>query len=153
MVEITKNLYVGDDNDFKTIDDGWYIIHACKEPYHRRLLGYTTRSCPMCSEYYYAERDNILYLNLVDAKTVQYIPKIVINKAIDFIENNINEHKILLHCNKGESRSPSIALLYLNKIGVIHENNPLVGIDEFRKIYPNYKPNPGMFQYVLQNWR
>lgn len=153
MVEITKNLYVGDDNDFKTIDDGWYIIHACKEPYHRRLLGYTTRSCPMCDEYYYAERDNILYLNLVDAKTIEYIPKIVINKAIDFIENNINEHKILLHCNKGESRSPSIGLLYLNKIGAIHENNPLVGIDEFRKTYPNYKPNPGMFQYVLQNWR
>ena len=153
MVEITKNLYVGDDDDFKTIDDNWYVIHACKEPYHRKLLGYTTRSCPMSDEYYYAERDNILYLNLVDAKTVQYIPKIVINKAIDFIENNINEHKILLHCNKGESRSPSIALLYLNKIGIIHENNPLTGIDEFRKIYPNYKPNPGMFQYVLQNWR
>lgn len=152
MVEITKNLFIGDDNDFKQIDENWYVIHACKDPYHRRLLGYRTKACPKCDEYYFAERGNILYLNLVDATDVKYIPNVVINKALEFIDKHIAQNKILVHCNLGESRSPSIGLLYLRKIGYFDGKNALQGMFEYKEIYEKFNPNHGMMDYIIQNW-
>lgn len=152
MVEITKNLFIGDDNDFKSVDKSWCVIHACKEPYHRALLGYRTPGCPKCDEYYFAERGNILYLNLVDANDVRYIPKIVIDKALSFIEEHIEDNKILVHCNLGQSRSASIGLLYLRRIGYYDELNAIQGMSEYKNLYEKFNPNPGMTQYVIQNW-
>lgn len=152
MVEITKNLFIGDDNDFNSVDDSWYVVHACKDPYHRKLLGYRTPGCPKCEEYYFAERDNILYLNLVDADNVQYIPNVVINKALDFIDEHIKDNKILVHCNLGESRSPSIGLLYLRKMGYFDGKSVSQGMFEYKEIYKKFNPNHGMMDYIIQNW-
>ena len=152
MVEITKNLFIGNDSDFKNVDDSWCVIHACKEPYHRNLLGYRTRSCPQCDEYYFAQREKVLYLNLVDATDVKYIPKIIIDKALSFIEEHIENNKILLHCNLGESRSPSIGLLYLRKTGYFDGKNALQGMFEYKEIYKKFNPNHGMMDYIIQNW-
>lgn len=42
MRKIYINLFIGSREDYKKnqliYDDG-YVIHACKEPYHRNLLG------------------------------------------------------------------------------------------------------------------
>ncbi len=49
MIEIHPNLYVGHQGDYEYLvqgQDGWAVVHACKEPYHRNLLGYTTRGAP-----------------------------------------------------------------------------------------------------------
>ena len=47
MIEITNNLYIGNQNDFEFNvkgKDNWSVVHAYKEPYHRALLGYSGRS-------------------------------------------------------------------------------------------------------------
>ena len=39
MTEIFKNLFVGSETDYEFIvrnQEGWNVIHACKEPYYRR---------------------------------------------------------------------------------------------------------------------
>ena len=39
MLEVYPNLFVGSMVDYETIvssQTGWAIVHACKEPYHRR---------------------------------------------------------------------------------------------------------------------
>ena len=49
MKEIHPNLHIGSQDDYENIvkhQDGWFVIHACKEPYHRQTLGYTGRSAP-----------------------------------------------------------------------------------------------------------
>ena len=46
MIEIHQNLFVGDASDYEQIvrwEDGWRVVHACREPYHRKALGYTGR--------------------------------------------------------------------------------------------------------------
>ena len=46
MIEVYPNLFVGDEADARTAlsKTGWYIVHACKEPFHRQPLA-ASRCC------------------------------------------------------------------------------------------------------------
>ena len=158
MIEIHPNLYVGHQGDYEHQvkgQDGWAVVHACKEPYHRQLLGYGTRGAPKDhADYLYAERGNRLYLNLVDAPRPAYIPKEIINKAIAFIHEKLAEDlKVLVHCNQGESRSPGIGFLYLLRGTDVL---PLTSLDaalaKFRQIYPAFSPSGGISGFIAANW-
>lgn len=133
---------------------GWTVVHACKEPYHRQLLGYTGRGAPKDSpEYLYACRADRLYLNLVDADDPAYIPNEIIRTAIAFINEAIMTNKnCLVHCNLGESRSPSIGLLYLASIGAIPNKSLIDAEVAFIERYPSYNPKAGMRGFLLAHW-
>jgi len=157
MIEIYPNLFIGaaEDYEYQVKEQlDWMVVHACKEPYHRRELGYTSRGAPKYHpEYLIARRGNRLILNLVDADDPNYIPKEIIDAALDFIKNGLNEsRKILVHCNKGESRSPSIGMLYL----AIHTDKLSKEFSNaeqgFRQIYPQYNPSLGMRGFLVRNW-
>ncbi len=157
MIEIHPNLYVGTADDYEFQVKGqsdWMVVHACKEPYHRQELGYTARGAPKGHpEYLIARRGNRLILNLVDAPDPAYIPKEIIDAALEFIQNGLREsYKVLVHCNLGESRSPSIGLLYL----AIHTDSlpkDFSGAEQsYRKIYSSYNPGAGMKGFLVNNW-
>lgn len=158
MIKIYQNLFVGDERDYELKvknEDGWSVVHACKEPYHRQHLGYRSRGAPKDHrEYYLAEIDNRLILNLVDSPDPDYIPKVIIDKALDFIKKKIElGSKVLVHCNHGESRSPSIGLLYLAKYTDAIRNGSFAEAEEdFRKIYPGYFPGGGMRGFLNRYW-
>lgn len=157
MVEVYPNLYVGDQDDYDldvAHQSGWAVVHACKEPYHRQALGYSGRAAPKTHpEYLVARRGHRLMLNIVDVDNPAFFDRRMIDEALSFIDENLNKGvKVLVHCNLGESRSPSIALLYM----AIHKALPATSLDEaevkFREIYPNYSPKPGIRGYLAQNW-
>ncbi|MDE0610822.1 MAG: hypothetical protein OXH77_13040 [Anaerolineaceae bacterium] len=158
MIEICPNLYVGDQYDFEDnvrFLEGWAVVHACKEPYHRDALGYTGRGAPKDHpEYLIAKRDEGLILNLVDADDPAYIPQEIIDTAIRFIAGKLGASmNVLLHCNQGRSRSPALGLLYL----VSHTNLvPIACLEDaekaYREIYPPYSPAMGIRGYLQQNW-
>jgi predicted protein tyrosine phosphatase len=157
MIEIFPNLYIGTADDYERSVKGqenWQIVHACKEPYHRRELGYTTQGAPKNHpEYLLAHRDNRLILNLVDAPNQAYIPKEIIDAALEFIQHGLlNQKKVLVHCNMGESRSPSIGLLYLGIYTTLLPKSFLQAEEKFRNIYPNYNPGAGMRGFLASNW-
>ncbi|WP_321478445.1 phosphatase [uncultured Bacteroides sp.] len=156
MKEIHLNLYISPQDDYENIvkhQDGCFIIHACKEPYHRKALGYVGRSKPKDHpEYLIAYRENHLILNLVDIPDPAYISKEIINEAIKAIGLNIVDKKVLVHWNQGISRSATIGLLYLHHIGIISTNNFKEAKDEFLKLYPNCNPENGMRIFARQNW-
>ncbi|MDR3488598.1 MAG: hypothetical protein P4M05_27300 [Bradyrhizobium sp.] len=156
MIEVYPNLFVGSEHDEASVhgQDGWYVIHACKEPYHRRLLGYTEAGAPKNNpEYLIARRPGRLFLNLVDAPNVAYIPSEIIDAALAAIHQNIASSKILVHCNLGQSRSPSIAFLYLVKFsGVFGEQDCEGALRSFQEFYPPFAPARGMADYVRLNW-
>lgn len=159
MKEILSGFYIGEDIDAEFVLenkdlDEWAIVHACKEPYHRRLLGYTSRGAPKDSpEYLFAERGNRLYMNIVDAPKPIFFDKGMIDKALDFIHEKLNEGlNVLVHCNEGFSRSPSIGMLYLVKHNLI-DGRTLEDVEaEFLKLYPNYNPATGIRGFVEENW-
>ena len=158
MIEIHPNLYVGHQGDYEYRvqgQDGWAVVHACKEPHHRRLLGYTSKGAPKDHpEYFFAERGDRLYLNLVDAKDPTYIPKEVIDKGIEFIHGKLSQgKKVLVHCNQGESRGPGIGFLYLLR----HTDTlPKTSLDDalakFRQIYPAFSPSRGISGFIAAHW-
>lgn len=153
MQEIFPNLYVGtvaDYEDNKGRDD-FCFVGACKEPIHRNVVGYTGKACSKDDpEYLYAQRDNLLALNLIDVKDVNYISPIIIDKAVEFIRDMLAMgKKVLVFCNQGMSRSPTIALL---AIADIFSCPFETAIEKFKIICPEYAPNEGMLEYARQNW-
>ena len=98
MKEIFPNLFIGNQDDYESLvrlQDGWKVVHACKEPYHRRALGYSTRGAPKDHpEYLIAFRDNELILNMVDAADVSYIPKEKLPSAAGSLFNQWSSNAI-----------------------------------------------------------
>lgn len=164
MIEVAPNLFVGNQIDYEKYvfsqaadgpKAGWAVVHACKEPYHRAALGYSGRGAPKDHpEYLFAFRDNRLCLNLVDVPQVEYVSTAVIDAGLAFIAKSLAEgQKVLVHCNQGQSRAPSIALLHLS-----YHDERYRGLDIekagtlFREIYPNYEPADGIAGYLEANW-
>ncbi|HZM06195.1 MAG TPA: dual specificity protein phosphatase family protein [Candidatus Saccharimonadales bacterium] len=158
MIEVYPRLFIGTEFDYESqtrSSAGWWVVHACKEPYHRQLLGYAGRAAPKTHpEYLFARRERRLYLNIVDADDPNYIPKEIIDGALTFIEEGMRSgEKVLIHCNQGESRSPSIGLLYLaaRTNGISSVSLPAAETD-FRRLYPRYNPKAGMRGFLLRHW-
>ncbi len=155
MIEIDKNVFVGNSNDYEwnKHEPDFYFVQACKEPYHRLALGYTGRSVSNNNpEYLFAYRPNRLILNIVDTDSDKYFSNILFEKSLEFIGKNIkNGHKILIHCNQGVSRSPSIGLLYLAVKNKISNISFLEAEKEFIVMYPDYEPK-GIKTFLVNNW-
>lgn len=156
MKEVYTNLFVGSQHDEENLRnrDEWFVVHACKEPYHRQALGYTERGAPKGHpEYLLAKRENCLILNLVDVANPQYIPLEIMDTAVETIHEYIENKKILVHCNQGMSRSPSIALLYLAKYTEVFTGLSIEDARaKFRNLYPNYNPANGVDKFIQAHW-
>lgn len=156
MIEVHPNLFVGSQDDEAAIRGqvGWFVVHACKEPYHRQALGYSTQGAPkQHPEYLLAERPGRLILNLVDVAQVAFVAPIIVDTALGAIDRHICEFKVLVHCNQGLSRSPSIAFLYLLKhTDALGSQEFGAALLAFRRLYPSYAPAQGMADYVRLNW-
>lgn len=163
MIEVTPGLLVGSQESFAVCeqDRNTKIISAAKEPWHRQALGYTGRAAPKDNpEYLIAYRPRHVILNLVDPNDSKWIPREVIDAAIDEIANGLSDgQRVLVHCNQGESRAPSIALLYLLSDAFTKaafdgcENGDEV-MDVFRQeFYSDYNPSAGFTQFIRENWK
>lgn len=165
MIKVIDGVFVGIPSDIPTAKDtGFSILGVCKDPLHRKHArvtgaekeGYITKSLPKEEpEYLWADRGTELYCNLIDAKDVKYIPKIVITRALQFLYGQrALGNRVLIVCNKAESRSPSIALMYM--IG-INTWSPELNFQEVlenfvTKYYPFYNPGGGMLEYTKRFW-
>ena len=69
-----------------------------------------------CTEEHDTDREGILYLQipLIDFQPInpEYIPR-----AVRWIKEVISYNTVLVHCNAGIGRSPSIVVCYLSEIG------------------------------------
>lgn len=166
MIEVHPGLFVGANEDFISIaaQEGWAIVHACKEPYHREFVGYTGKAAPTSSdEYLYARRGWRLALNLVDVAFPEYVRPALVDEAMRFIALAREDkawagRKVLIHCNQGGSRGPGLALHWLrrndprfaDKEGVPFDFD--IGEAQMRGLYPNYRPAEGIRGFVRENW-
>ena len=157
MKEIYKNLFVGSEYDYeinpKSFDD-WYVVHACKEPFHRKALGYTGRAAPKESPYYLFLYDihNHLILNIVDVPDPRFFRDSMIDEAIKYCLDGLSkQRKTFIHCNQGESRAPTIALMVLKKLNVAPPDFD-DAVDFLKSIYEPYNPNDGILEYARNRW-
>lgn len=151
MREIYSKLYVGDDADYEKVKDNsdWRILRCAKDGLggHRDTLGYTERSAPKGPTYLFVERPRKLITNLVDTDNADFIPTPLVDKALAFISDSLRVGKLLIACNQGESRAPSLAFLWLYLEGKLPADYHRA-LRTFRTLYPAYSPANGIRQYV-----
>jgi len=159
LIEVFENLFVGDQNDYELTvgnQDGWAVVQACKEPYHRQALGYKGKAAAKDHpEYLIARRGNRLILNLVDVDNPRFFSKEIILEALDFVDDKLGSGaKVLVHCNQGESRGPAIAMLYMAvRKGLLPRESLEAAEESFRLLYPGYSPSPGIHGHLREYWQ
>lgn len=156
MEEIIPRLFVGSDKDYEKLQDrdGWSWVRCCKEGIggHRQTLGYSTQGAPQGKNYLSVRKGHLLALNFIDPHDPAYISTELIQKGLDFISERIAAgDKVLVACNQGHSRGPTMALLYLRSIGEMPHS---FGVSEriFSTLCPQYSPNQGMRTKARQLW-
>jgi hypothetical protein len=156
MEEVYPKLWIGDDQDYVKMKDraGWAFVRACKDGPggHRQTVGYTTRGAPKGPNYYAAWTGNRIALNLVDNGDPSYIHDEAIDPALEFIGKYLGEgYNVLVACNQGHSRGPSVAMMYL---GMIHDlpSNFREAFRVFKILYPKYDPEQGIKFYTKHKW-
>lgn len=150
MISIIDKLYIGSETDCLNKNNKWAIIHACKYPcYENKLLEIQ----PHNSNYLKIEEPNNLYLNIIDPPYPLFkLETFQIFLGFTTMHWN-NNQTILIHCNQGFSRAPSLALVFLAKyLKYIDNSSYDVAKHEFLKLFPQYKPNTGIKNYLRVHW-
>ncbi len=153
MKKIVDRLYVGEDFECFNNRGGWVTVHACKSPCHQSAVGYRGNLHSTHPHYLFFEEENNLYLNLVDPP----IPLFKIESFQAFLKFTQNKYKqnksIFIHCNRGESRAPSLALLFLAKIlNKISNESYESSLKDFIKLCSFYNPGKGIRTFLKNNW-
>lgn len=150
---ISTYVFIGSDDDLPNLKTSPPILHAAKEPWHRKFLGYITPGAPKENpEYYVSVRHyyNECALNLVDSPDVNYIPKEVIDAGVNFVNfHRAKAKKVFIHCNKGLSRAPTIAMLVM---APSFPKDFEEALEHFKYIFPEYEPGQGMLDFAKANW-
>jgi hypothetical protein len=160
MVKIGElELYVGTKEEYRRAkNDGMKIVCALNRANgfvtHQSVVGWQGRGCDKRSPYYlFKETSDAIYLNMIDGDDPKYVNNDMINPALDFIHKNLEAgDKVFVYCSLGESRSPSIALMYMLQYGLI-DKDPDVLMEFRRKYYPKYQPKNGNAFYIKRRWR
>jgi len=154
LIEVYKDVFVGDGGSLGIVAENCFILYCAKEPWHRQMVGYVGRGAPKNSyEYLFARRDNRMALNMVDASNPKFFSKEMILAGLNFLEEGyVARRKLFIVCNQGESRSPSMAMLFvfkrILKNGTSFEDAEI----EMKRVYPAYNPANGIRGHLQQYW-
>lgn len=159
MVRIGElNLYVGSKEEYNLAKHkGMKIVCALNiaNGYvtHQSVVGWTGRGCNKDNPYYLFKREpDAIYLNMIDGDDPKYVNDEMINPALDFIHLHLqNGNEVFIYCSLGESRSPSIALMYMLEHELIEKSASTISTF-CTNYYPAYTPKNGNLQYIKQRW-
>jgi len=147
-------LYVGTKEEYnEAVESGMKIVCALNRVggfvCHQSVVGWSGRGCDKDHPHYlYKRTPDAIYLNMIDGEDPAYISDKMIDEALDFIDHHIeNGEKVFVYCSLGESRSPSIALMYLLEQSYIESRAD--AMDTFKiAYYEKYQPKRGNSEYI-----
>ena len=152
--KIHKGLYFGhmDVCSLHNAEADIALIHACKEPCHRKAAAYTSRSLPSGHPHYLSfEKDHHLYLNLIDPP-VPLFQLESFHIALEFAARQLPARPLYIHCNQGQSRAPSLAILVMAKIlDSLPNESYSTARTAFEAEFP-YSPGKGIETFLTENW-
>ncbi len=153
MQEVYERVFVSNDLSCREGSGAMAVVHACKSPCHQREVGYRGNLPSSHPNYLVKEDEYNLYLNIIDPPAPLFMPPLF-TSFLSFSHKHWSDgRQILIHCNQGESRAPSLALLFMAKCkGAVSNESYESASDDFRKIYPNYNPGRGIQIYLSKHW-
>jgi len=151
--EIYERVIVTNDLSCTRGNDEVAVIHACKSPCHQGAVGYRGKLPSTHPNYLVLEQEYDLFLNIIDPPVPLFMPPLF-TEFLAFANKHWSQgRKLLIHCNQGESRAPSLAMLFLAKgVFAIPDTSYEVARSEFEKLYPRYNPGKGIETYFSKNW-
>ena len=122
---------------------GWEgpVIHACKHPCWSRFHE---------PRFFIITGDDDLWLDMVDARDPEYFSVSMFRAALSFIGARPDQN-VLIHCNKGLSRAPSIALLWEARNGRLPNGSYAEARREWERTR-DYLPGSGISAFLEQHW-
>ena len=148
---VSPNLYFGDLNAGHRAAPDAAMVHACKDPCHKQAVGYDHKLDSGHPSYLKHERGHHLYLNMIDP------PKPLFQRAtfeifFEFVDRHISERRVVIHCNQGMSRAPSLTLLYMAKrLQLLPDTDYASARRVFEQQFP-YSPGAGIETYLSAEW-
>lgn len=153
MPEIHPRILVGGEAACRRGTPADAVVHACKHPCHVTAVGYSGSLPSSHPHYLVLRRGHDLYLNLIDPPA----PLFKLESFAAFMafarEALGAGSRLVIHCNQGESRAPTLALLVLAKeLATIRSGSYEEAAEDFRAIAPWYRPGRGIATFVSRNW-
>lgn len=148
---VTDKLFFGDSEAGHRAGADKAVVHACKDPCHKDAVGYAKSLDATHPNYLSHERGNHLYLNMVDPP-VPLFKHETFKLFFDFVDRQIKERPVVIHCNQGRSRAPSLTLLYMAKrLNLLPDTDYRSARAEFEKKFP-YFPGKGIETFLSSEW-
>ncbi|WP_373084174.1 hypothetical protein [Sneathiella sp.] len=153
QLENTK-VYVGSRDDSRIRSNpSWAVVNTAKTV-HIEVKGWSNAPPRDHPDYLAFEEGQFLSFNWVDGAARMYDwsgPEAFV-RALDFIDKWYESKTILINCDLGQSRSPTVALLYLSKrLHLIPDDSFVNARAAFQGLYPGYAP-AGIADYVATHW-
>ena len=153
MFETYERVYIGGNAACRAGTDGLAVVHACKSPCHQRAVGYRGSLPHQHPHYLTLIRNEDLFLNLIDPP----IPLFQLESFAAFMSFAQQQYddgaSVLIHCNQGDSRAPSLALLFLAKhLQVIPSDSYETAEEAFVALYRDYRPGGGIRSFLKDHW-
>lgn len=160
MFELIENVYIGSEADYYQIQNtpNWAVLHCCKHPFHCLFVGYKGNLSPMHPDYALKRLGNEMALNLVDmdrfSPTYLDFNRKMFEVAFAFLDEYREKgYKMLIHCNQGESRAPTLGMLYVARLGAYNYVGFEESVQRLRMVYPQYAPKNNIYQTVAALWQ
>ncbi|WP_425378833.1 dual specificity protein phosphatase family protein [Spiroplasma endosymbiont of Polydrusus pterygomalis] len=145
--KIIDNLYLGDRHSIPK--DAKLVVSCAEEIYREQIQKNKIKDDNQ--EYLWTDYEHV-YFNFKDYPILHELDVNVVIQALKIIDNNIKNKKIYVHCIWGVNRSASIVFMYLVAKGYINHDDFDSALEQFERIYPYINPNPGWFDFLLNEF-
>lgn len=159
MTEIYQNVFIGSEQDYYSIrqSSDWATLHCCKNPFHCAFVGYRGSLSPSHPDYALKRKNNEMALNLVDMNSFSssYLDfnRGMFMSAFSFLDEYKEKgYRLLIHCNQGESRAPTLGMLYAARFGAFDYVDFDASVQKLRALYPSYNPKQNIYMTVKSLW-
>lgn len=154
-VKVHSNLWYGDIEECHASDMD-AVMHCCKNPCHAAKHGQKPdKNAPfyLCDGFQENGREHML-LNMIDPPAPLFQIE-QFEKALRWArEQLVAGRKLMLHCNEGKSRAPSMAIVIAaHLLGIIPNGSYREAVIEFEnQTGIEYQPGKGIQIFLKENW-
>lgn len=150
MRKLYDRLYTGRQADCFEGAARWAVVHACREPCFERAA---RRMRPADATSPILEEGQNLYLNLIDSPDARLSPDPFETFLAFAFRHWQDGTGLLIHCNLGISRAPSLALLFLAKrLNALPASSYGEASAAFSKLMPGYSPGEAIRSFLREHW-
>lgn len=151
-VQVFPGLFVGPAADIYKFSGS--ILHCARDPWFAQAMSLPpseslfrdTTGKRVCL--WVRMNPNEMALNMVDAADGKYFCDDLIDAGLNFITERFAEtESVLVHCNMGISRSPSMAFLWMFEHGYL-DDEFRYAVPQFREKYKDWCPGNGIWAYL-----